>query len=115
MKTLLYKLFKIPVILEELLDKAKREGESKIHIVTNYTPITDYIAYPGGKFSRLDVSINVRYFHGKKMREIRAYSVSSNFGNYNADLRIKSICDDIKSAGFNIQTIRKRRFGEKLG
>jgi hypothetical protein len=104
--TLLYKLFKIPTNLEELLDNAKREGEKKIHILGDYST---NMAYPGGGFHSVDVSINVRYFHGKEIREISAYRTSSKSPGYKADLRIKDIKERIEKSGLEVKTIRNNR------
>jgi hypothetical protein len=101
MKSLPYLLYKKPITLDELLDKARSEKEENIHIITNYIPI---LAYPSSKDKSMKVSVNVRYFHEGKIREVHI-SCGSN---------IEVLCYKIIKAGFVVKTIRERRFGEKF-
>lgn len=106
MSTFKYRWFGIPGNLEELLDKAKKEGEKKMHILTSYSTSR---THSGGSFYSLDVSIRVRYFHGREERETFVYNTSSKSCGYNANMRIEEIKDKIEKAGFEVATIRNKK------
>jgi hypothetical protein len=108
-KTLFYKVFGFPLTLGDLTEKAKRENESKLHVLVKCTPLR---AYPQGP-CQTEVTFDVSYYHGRDNHTVNVRKVYLNHTHYNPNPWIREICSYIEKQGLKVQTVRKRGFVKK--
>jgi hypothetical protein len=89
--------------LAYLLRKANIEGEQNMHIIVSHYPID---VNSDDSFYGDNVSINVRYFHGREKREVTAYRVYSKSRHYNPALRVREVAEKIEKSGLVVRSIR---------
>lgn len=112
-KSWLYLISGFPRNLSDLLDKAKKEGERKLHIITEY-----FETYETVKSINhwTEGYINVRYWHGKDMRLVSLERFDSRRKlNYSSRAeRVEEFRKLIESKGFEVATISEREWKNGL-
>ena len=78
-ESLLYRVLRIPRTPADLLDKAEREGETRIDVVAEYSEV-----YETSRSTNhwTEVWVDVRYTHGKKERRVFLGRFDSRKGDY---------------------------------
>lgn len=97
--------------LTKLLNRAKSDGESNIHILVESERIKKY---PAGPFYRTEVKFYARYWHGKDERKEKVLNISVKSRDYShLYVKIPKIQEEIIKKGFQVKTIRKRHWGSR--
>lgn len=91
--------------LDELLNKAREEKEDKFHVLVDFSSSR---LYSGGPFYSSDFYVNLRYWHGKEIRNQMLFRTGSEIPGCDICETIKRIIERIERQGFKVLTARKR-------